>query len=78
MADICADPLACSAKAAHRAADLKIDFSAVCLSGDWIGRLESGFLGDEFVQLLDFVMVAVEDLEETCLRSSGTLHTSEP
>jgi len=34
------------------------------LTGDDIGGFEASFLGDEFVKLLNFGMVTVEDLEE--------------
>jgi hypothetical protein len=34
------------------------------LTGDDVGGFETGFLGDEFVELLDFGVVTVKDLEE--------------
>ena len=59
-----ANVLACCAERAEGIADIGVDLAGVCLTRDDVGGFEAGFLSDEFIELLDFGVVTVEDLEE--------------
>jgi hypothetical protein len=77
MSDIGRDTLASSTEVADGAANLEINLTGVGLSGNGVAASESSLLSDELVKLLNLVVVTIEDLEEGCLSTSGTLDTAE-
>ena len=77
MTDINANALAGSTERAESVADINIDLTRVCLTGDDESGAEASLLGNELVKALDLGVVTVEDLEEGSLSTGGTLDTTE-
>lgn len=77
MSDIGGDALASSTEVADSTANLEIDLTGVGLGGNGVAASEASLLSDELIESFDLGVVTVEDLEERCLSTSGTLDTTE-
>lgn len=77
MTNVNANALAGRAERAKGIANIDINLTGVGLGGNDVRRLETSLLGDQLIQLLNLLMVALEDLEERGLSTGGTLDTTE-
>lgn len=77
VADVDTNALAGRSERAQGVGNVDIDLTGVCLTGDDEGGAETSLFGDELVQSLNLVVVAVENLEERGLSTGSTLDTTE-
>ena len=75
MADVSGDLLRRSTETTDGVSDDQVNLAGVRLGRNVVATREAGLFTKQFVQLVTLGSVTVEDLEERCLRSSGSLGT---
>lgn len=72
------DEFAGRAESGESLEDVDVDLSGVGLRGYRVGVVESRELGDQFIELFDFIVVSFEDGEEGGLRPRRAFDAAEP
>ena len=62
--------------AGERVEHLGVDFSRIGLAGDRVGGIEAHFFGDQLLELADFVVIAVKQLQKAGLRAGRSFHAA--